>query len=235
LADQQDPFELYERGHLAAAITRAQRVGTADAYALAARASLAAAVAAPESVDLEALSEDAQGYAAKALDVNGDHLEGHLQTVAALGLRARLADPVAAHLRGYGARMQDHLKTALKIEPKSAWAHVLAGKWHVELVLRGGEQLADSLYDADLDAGIRLLREAYQLAPDDPDLVFQIGRALAKLDATGEEGRAMMKAAADLEAHNAFEAAIIAWARAGGNGQPTRGTSAFCDLPRLIS
>lgn len=171
---------LYDRGVMLKAAELARGFGTADGHALAAEATLVAAIyrvpGGPDRGLLRQAADDAQ--AALALDPN--HLQAHLRLAVALGYLGE-ADPIHAHLDGTAHQGKALLDRALALAPDSAWAHGLLGVWHLRVVKHAGPMLAESLYGASLEQGRAQCREAASLAPE--ILAVRFGCAVALLEA----------------------------------------------------
>jgi hypothetical protein len=179
----QEPAEamaLYDQGVMLKAAELARGFGTADGHALAAQATLVAAIyqvpGGPDRSLLRQAADDAR--AALALDPN--HLQAHLRLVVALGYLGE-GDPIQAHLDGTVHEGRALLDQALALAPDSAWAHGLLGVWHLRVVKHAGPMLAEELYGASLDQGRAQCEEAASLAPD--IMAVRFGCAIALLEA----------------------------------------------------
>ncbi len=224
------PSELYAHGHFIAAAQRAGVGDDAPTLALAARAILAAVIAAPDAVEIPAALDLGEKFARAAFQADSTHLEAALQLVAVLGAKGRRMDPLAAHLAGHAGEARDLLDDVLARAPDEPWAVLFSGLWHLEAVRRGGSGLARRFYGADQETGRMLVREAALLAPNDPSLLVQGGRGLRAFEDTRAEGDAMIVQAAKLQPRDALEAVMVAWAREGARGEPTVAYGKLCGL-----
>lgn len=164
----------------AAAIARDQ--GTADGYALAAKAALVeGSYAAAEEDKLELFrraARDARG----ALALDPSHVDAHLQLAVALGNIAEHKDPITAHVQGYARRGKALLDEAMDLDPDYAWTHGLLGVWHLQVVRHAGNGLAGELYGASEEAGLAHCAEAEARAPDALVLKFGCAVSILQLD-----------------------------------------------------
>jgi hypothetical protein len=171
---------LYDRGVMLKAAELARTFRTADGRALAAQATLVAAVYQTPGRPDRRLLRQAADDARAALAIDPDHLQAHLRLVVALGYIAE-ANPIDAHFAGLAHEGKALLDRALALAPDSAWAHGLLGVWHLRIVRHAGPMLAESLYAASLEQGRAQCEEAANLAPE--ILAVRFGCAIALLEA----------------------------------------------------
>ena len=212
--DLAEAMALYDQGVMLKAAELARGFGTAEGHALAAQATLVAAVylvpGGPDRSLLRQAADDAR--AALALDPN--HLEAHLRLAVALGYIGE-GDPIDAHLNGTAHEGKALLDRALALAPDSAWTHGLLGVWHLRVVTHAGPMLAERLYGASLEQGRGQCAEAASLAPD--VLAVRFGCAIALLEADPrrytEEAAETLDTVAKLPADDAATQLIRADAR----------------------
>lgn len=177
---------LYRAGEMDEAAAIARSLGSAVAYALAAKATLVQALEASDS-EREALLERAAKDAGKALELDPRNVEARLQLAAVLGRLAQGEDPLTAHMRGYAQDGKQLLDQALALAPQDAQANALLGMWHLQVVRYAGEGLAESLYGATEETGLDYCAKATALAPQ--DLSVRFGCALSRVQVDPERFR----------------------------------------------
>jgi len=149
--------------------------------------------------------------ARRALATDRDYARAHLALATALGYEARYSNPIGAALARLPQRGRGHIERALELDPASAWAHALMGAWHLEIVRRAGEPT----FGADTEAGLGRYRAAAAIA-ESPAIPYHFALALLALDAEahGDEAVTQLRAAAEMEADTAFDAALRSRAEA---------------------
>jgi hypothetical protein len=167
---------------MAGAATLARALGSAEGFALAAQATLVEATYLSPEDGKQALFTQAAADAEAALTRDPNHIDAHLQLAIALGQLAELEDPVSAHVNGYARRGKALIDQALALDPANPWARALLGMWHLRIVERAGDALAESLYGASRAQGVPLcaatLAEPYGAAA----LKYGCARLLLELD-----------------------------------------------------
>ncbi|HEX5078762.1 MAG TPA: hypothetical protein VFV80_06380 [Geminicoccaceae bacterium] len=185
---------LYDRGAMLKAAALARGIGSADGFALAAQATLVAAVYQVHGTPDRRLLQQAADDARAALALDPDHLQALLRLALALGYLAE-GDPVAAYLNGSAREGKALLDRALALAPDNAWAHGLLGVWHLRIVKHAGPLLAESLYGASLAEGRAQCAAAARLAPG--IIAVRFGCAVALLEADPRRYRADAMATLD--------------------------------------
>ena len=202
----EDALKLYDRGHFVEAAKVATALRSAPGDALAARALLLhAAHGAPEGEDVVFL-EQGQAAAERALVRDPDNVEAMLHKVIALGYRARLEKPMAAHEAGYARAAKSLLKRARDRDPDNPWVWAAWGGWHAEIAHSAGSFLAGLLYGASARKARESFRRAIDLAPDNPAIRVEYAKVLLGMDrGYRRDARAVLEDASVLPARNAFE------------------------------
>ena len=188
-----EAIRLFDRGDYLKAASVAASKETAPCLALAARAILTHAIYVADGTQRVREAQRAEVFARKALSIDPDHVEAHLQLVIALYHQARADTPISAYFQGYAAEARFHLDTALRIDPNNPWAHSLLGGWHFEIVRLAGTTMAYLLLEADLEAGRSAFDKAMALMPNNIVLQYEFARTLLLSDP--ESNRAMAIAA----------------------------------------
>jgi tetratricopeptide (TPR) repeat protein len=166
----------YHDGDYANAVNLAEADGSAVALALAARARLAQATLATDPKARDADVDAAIDLSKRALKLDPQEIEAHLQLAIALGLKGRRVGAFRAHLSGLGADARRHIRAVLEQQPNNPWALSVFGAWNLEIVNRGGAGAARFFYGATREAGIAAYNQTLVLAPD--NLVLQYERAM---------------------------------------------------------
>jgi hypothetical protein len=206
-ADLGEAEALYEQGDMIGAATLARSLDTASGFALAAQATLVEATYLSPDADKRALFERAAGDAQAALAQDPNQVDARLQLAIALGQLAELEDPLTAHLSGYAREGKALIDQALAVDPDNEWARALLGMWHLRIVERAGDALAESLYGANRAQGIALCSDAMAGPHWALALKFGCARVLIELDpdqfaGTAEQTLAAVKQA---QAHDAAD------------------------------
>lgn len=196
----------YVRGDFIYAAELARTAQSAAGHALAARSLLAHGdlLALPEN-RLEDF-ERAQADARKAIELDPDFFEGHLELAVALGLVGRQRGSLVAHLGGYASEARQHLDFILERDPDNVWANALLGGWHLEILYDGGA-LGAVLYGADAAEGLAHYRHALALEPDNGVIPYQFALQLfaAGSQAYEQEARTLLTRLFEGTPRNAVE------------------------------
>jgi hypothetical protein len=175
----------YERGDMVGAASLARSAASAEGFALAAKATLVQATYLSPMAEKQALLELAATDAKEALALDPDRVDAQLQLAIALGQLAELDDPISAHVNGYAKEGKALLDRALALDPDNAWAQALLGMWHLRIVQRAGDALAEGLYGASRPAGVELCSGT--LAGMDAALALRYGCALTLVELDPDE------------------------------------------------
>jgi hypothetical protein len=173
---------LYREGDMPGAASLARAQGSAAGFALAAQATLVEATYLSPKSEKQALFERAAADAEAALAHDPKHVDAHLQMAIALGQLAELEDPVSAHVNGYARQGKALIDQALALDPENEWARALLGMWHLRIVERAGDALAESLYGASRAQGIALCSDAIAGPHRALALKYGCARTLLELD-----------------------------------------------------
>jgi tetratricopeptide (TPR) repeat protein len=202
---------LYRAGDMREAAAAARTLGSADAYALAAKASLVEAIYQAKDGERTSLLEQAISDAKEALELDPKSVDARLQVALALGHLAE-DDVVGAQMNGYVEEGRRLIDQALELAPDDPWAHGLLGMWHLQVVRHAGRALAGSLYGADPQTGLAQCEKALAMAPR--DLTIRFGCALSRLqaDPDGVDWRALdqLKLVEHMPAQDAAESLVRA-------------------------
>ncbi len=139
-----------------------------------------------EQPDTEAKKRYAQtalDYARRAVSLKPDDPVNVLSLAVCHGKLAVYSD-TKTKIR-YSRLVKEDAERALALDPNYAWAHHLLGRWHYEVADLGGTAkffvrlLYGGLPPASLDEGIRHLRRATELEPDELNHWLELGFAHA--------------------------------------------------------
>lgn len=209
-ADQADAEAAYQQGAWEVAANEAQRLETADGYAFAAGALVAKLMVEDVGDGREALAERAIDLAEYALHLDEDHVEARLRLASALGFRGRYMSGWRAYLTRLPQRGRSLLEEVVARQPDNAWALGMLGAWHLEVARRGGSRGLRAL-DASVEAGMGYYSQAIALDPESPAPRYFLALGLAALDepAYTDRIRELVEGARQLQARDAFDAAIL--------------------------
>lgn len=139
-----------------------------------------------EQPDVEAKKRYAQtalGYAQRAVALKPDDPVNVLSLAVCHGKLAVYSD-TKTKIR-YSCLVKEEAERALALDPNYAWAHHLLGRWHHEVAGLGATAklfvrlFYGGLPPASLDEGIRHLRRAAELEPDELNHWLELGFAHA--------------------------------------------------------
>lgn len=206
-------FSLYAEGRYGEAMREGEASGTAEGFAIAARAALAEAMMAakPCLSCLQRGEDDAR----RAIAADPKLPDGHVWLAASLGYQARIRGIVWAKIEGDPDQAKAQLDNALSLDPDNAYALAALGGWNAEIVRVGGRYLAREIYDASMEQGFKLFDHAEVAAPKNVAVHYQIALALAAFDANAYRPRveSELEQAAMDPPQTAYEKFIAARAR----------------------
>lgn len=202
---------LYSAGQYQRAAEQARQLGTADGFALAARAELVVAAYIEAERDLALLSlEQAARDAQNAIVLDPTHIEGRLQAAIAQGYQARIErSPSLA--RDAKALIDD----VLSARPDHAYALATLGGWHGETIATIGGFLAALTTGASKKEFMQAFDAALEADKDNPAIRAYYARILLDIGGKKFERRAeeVLDEAISLHPRDAFEAMLQEGAR----------------------
>lgn len=188
--DLADPQALYVQGEYDAAVTAASALNTADGYALAARSLLG-------KINLQLRSErqmkeieQAVALAEKALELDPNNVEGHLQIATAYGFKGRMISMFSAKIAKLPEKSGYHLDRAIEIDPENAWGWSFAGARHWEIVRKGGPGMARALFGSTVEEGNLAFEKSLELGAQNPFIPYLYALTLLTSDVYANEARA---------------------------------------------
>jgi tetratricopeptide (TPR) repeat protein len=171
------PFDLYEQGKYDDAVAAGIAQNNGAGYATAARAALAAETM-RSAPCLECLKR-AEAYARKAIALDPKNPDGHVFLAVALGREGRIVGAFTVVSQGFATQAKEHLDAALAADPGNAFAWAALGGWNIEIVHKGGPQLAKMIYGATREDGYAAFDKAFSFAPDNVALRYQYALTLS--------------------------------------------------------
>ena len=127
----------FTSGDFVGAASHAVALETADGYALAARALIAACLTDPDGPDSGTI-EQAIEAAMASVELDPSHLEGRIQLAIGYSLKIRPMSVRDAMSTGLGEASRDLAMSVLADDPNNAWAHGFLSVWNIEVRRRGG-------------------------------------------------------------------------------------------------
>jgi hypothetical protein len=170
-----EAFSAYGRGEYDAAVTLATDAGDAEDLALAARAMNAVAYFDDGRKSSRRTADGAFDFAEKAIALDPDLPEAHLQAAISLALKGARMSPVKAFFSGLAGKARRKIDDALALDADNAWALSTSAAWRIEVARRGG----GSLYGADPVEGHREFMRARALAPGNLTIAYECALRLA--------------------------------------------------------
>ena len=196
-------IELGEKANTAASLTMAARAASASLLVH------AAGLGPPKK-----RAEHAVRLAQRALALDPQLVEAHLQYATALGLYSRLIGHVSAARQGIAAKTRNAAERAISLAPDAPWGYAYLGIWHLEVInVAGG--IGARFVGANLNEGLGLMDRAVAMSPPDPLVFYQIALALAVNDPKKHRARIdrLLNLAVSSAPKDAFESYMIEQAR----------------------
>lgn len=137
----------------------------------------------PDAETKKHYAQTAFGYAQRAVALKPDDAVNVLSLAVCHGKLAVYSD-TKTKIR-YSRLVKEEAERALSLDPNYAWAHHLLGRWHYEVADLGATSklfvrlLYGGLPKASLDEGVRHLRRATELEPDELNHWLELGFAHA--------------------------------------------------------
>ena len=173
---------LFREGHFLEAAAIAEKHGTAESLAFAARATLMHAGYVAEGDEAVAELKRGEALARRAVAKDPDMVEGLLELVIALGYHSRQEGYMQAHMDGYGKEARRLIEKAMDLAPRMGWARAAYGGWNAEIVARGGPLLSKLAYGASRKKAIDSFEKAIAFDPDNPTIRIEYAKALIRME-----------------------------------------------------
>ena len=189
----------YHAGAYERAVTLCDAEGSSEALAYAAQALIADAITRTGGF-CEPCLRRAIAKADQAILRDPQRVDGYLQKSIAIGFRGRAIGISQARAEGLADEALALLERAVAMAPANAWAQASLGAWHLEIVQHAGPVLADLMYGASRNEGMKHYRTALTLDPHSALLQMNFALALLAMereDMVTEARRALEIAVAD--------------------------------------
>jgi tetratricopeptide (TPR) repeat protein len=201
---------LYAKGAFLEASQLAANAGTAEGFALAARA-LSQHSGRQSATQQEQLQAQCESYARKAIALDAKYANGHFELAAAIGELGRLRGTGWAFLNGVANVVKDNLEKAISLDPKLVIARVALGRWHAEITSRG----VGLLFGGEATQVFKQFEEAIRLEPKSIMVRRNYARALITLDKQryATRAREQLEIALKLEPEDFLDTQELEWAK----------------------
>jgi len=128
-----------------------------------------------------ALLEEAAGLADDRRREAAKDANAHYLYAFALGRYSQKISVAKALAQGYGGKIRDALRTALKLDAKHAEAHSAYGTYQAEVIDKVGGIVAGVTYGAKKDSAIEHYEKAIEIFPESPIAHIEYGNGLIML------------------------------------------------------
>lgn len=157
---------LFNKGEYDQAQMAAKLIGSSEGYVLASEA-LAAKIILAHYDKPNKPSKQAREFAEKALALNPDNVEAHIQYAVSFGLETQSTGVLKAWRKRMPSRMLKIIETLQDIAPNNPRSHALMGAWHLGIVNRVGKRNAKAWYNANAEDGMAHYHKALALSEND--------------------------------------------------------------------
>ncbi len=195
----------FHSGQFAKSSRLAETEASAPSLAFAARALIADAISRNDGFCTPCLVQ-AETLAERAIALDPNLVEGHLQRAVAMGFRGRAIGIIDAQSEHLAEKAHDSLTKALELDPANIWALASLGAWHLEIVHHAGPILAEITYTASRSRGLTLFREALARDPSNAILRVHFALSILALDQVSfrNEAQSALAAALKVPTNDAF-------------------------------
>ncbi|MDE0055920.1 MAG: hypothetical protein OXP28_09880 [Gammaproteobacteria bacterium] len=196
----------YAEGAFTEAADLGEALGTVAGNALAAEALAIYAHYVAEEEEREPLLQRAMGAADKAVELDPESAEAHLQSAHAVGRYSQLFSPMKALQEGYPKQVRASIERALELDPDHFGAHLSLASWHAEAIGRGG-MMARALLGANRKTAHAHFEQAMALAPERNVVLVEYAWGLMLLERRKARERAqdLLERAIELPPKDAYE------------------------------
>lgn len=208
----EDARAAWTQGRFVEAARIGEGLATSEGYALAARSLSVHAVHVATGDDGKAMLERATALARRAVELDPDNAEAHVELAHAIGRYAEAIGPYKAANEGYADKIRAVVDTALRLDPDLVAAHLSNGGWHAGIVGTVGSFLAHLTYGATEGDAVDAFEHALRLGPDVKAVPYQYALGLLRIDEDEhrEKAQDLLERAIALAPANAFERLVHA-------------------------
>lgn len=194
----------FAEGRFLEAAEAGAALGTSEGWALAARSlAIYGFHLAPED-GKQALFVRAMEAGGRAVALDADSAEAHVQSAHAMGRYAQTIGSMEAFAEGFADRIREALDAALALEPDHVAAHLALAGWHAGIVVAAGA-MGRIFYGATGEDALRHYERALALAPDSPIVRYDFAENLLALDDDyTERAQALLRGAIALGPQDAY-------------------------------
>ena len=197
----------YVEGRFIEAAEIGESLGTSEGYTLAAKSLTIHVQYIVGEKGNEAVIEHAMAMATKAIEVDPNNAEAHLQLTRAVGRYTKTISAIKAAKGNYAKSTRESIERALEIDPELASAWLSLGRWHVGIVARVGSLIARVTFKARKKDALAAFEQAHKLAPDSKEVYLENAIGLLQLDDRKyrSEVRELLQRAIELPVNDAYE------------------------------
>ena len=195
-----------DAGRFIEAATLAEPLETSAGYTLAAQSLAIHGHHFAKGDEKQALLERATKLARKAVRLEPQNPDAHLQLAHALGRYAQTISISEMLEKGYPNQVREELEEVLRLKPDMSAVHLSLGSWHAE-ARHGGGIMAGILYGASAKDALAHFKRAFELTPDDKPTLYLYARGLLLLDRDSnyEQARDLLTRAIQIPPQNAYD------------------------------
>jgi len=133
----------------------------------------------------------ARKLAAKALKLDPDSHEAHVQFALAYGFETQSSSPFRVWSKGLIPKTKRAIEKVRTRFPEDVRGDALLGAWNLGIVRKAGDKRAKNMFDATEADGIKYYEAALKRAPDDIIILSNYTAVLLAIDAERHEDRTM--------------------------------------------
>ncbi len=199
----------FDEGDFLGAAEMTARLDTSSGYALAAEALAIYGFHLAGEEERAEIFATATEYAEKAVELDAENVEAHLQLAHAMGRYAQTMSVLEIFGDGYVGRVRDASETAARLAPESAIAHLGIASWHAQALHEGGIA-ARLAFGASRSRALEHIDLALRYGTDQTIVQLEAGNALLLLSERryGERARQLLINARDMPVRDAHEALL---------------------------